>query len=204
MGATVIDVIIPSCKQREEVEPLIAEVLRTAGCQVNVIATCQPKSAAVNRNLGLDQATSDPRVMIDDDLARLPQGWVRRMAAVMAEHPRCVMLTVELMAPDGKRGLMAGDPPRGDSGVSVVPSKKLLTACFACRDDGLRFDERYLGSGFEDDDYCHQLRSHHPTGVWMICHDVKIVHLNEMKNQAAPFEVNKRRFQEKWGVRWGN
>jgi glycosyltransferase involved in cell wall biosynthesis len=200
----VIDIIIPTCKQREEVEPLIDEVTRTAAIPVNVIATCQPLCAAANRNRGLEQATSDPRIMIDDDLADFPPGWAARMVDVMEEYADCVMLTVELMTPGGRRGPMAGDPPRADSGVDLVPRRMLLTACIAIRRDDLRFDENYIGSGFEDDDYCAQQRAQYPEGEWRICHDVKVVHKNEMKGQAAAFEINKRYFERKWETRWGS
>ncbi len=204
-----IDVIIPTCKSLDELvtsygAPLVDEVDRTAGCPVNVIATCKPVSASANRNLGLDQAESEVRLMIDDDIESMQHGWVEKMVEVMRDYPECVMLTVELFDLKGGRGLMAGGPPRGDRGVSVVPSRKLLTACIAIRKwpDHIRFDEEFIGSGFEDDDISAQLRQEYPDGTWMICHDVRVVHANEMKGQAAPFEINKRHFQEKWGVTW--
>ena len=204
-----IDVIIPTCKSSEELltsygAPLVDEVHRTAGCPVNVIATCKSYCAAKNRNLGLDQAISDPRIMIDDDIELMQHGWVAKMIEVMQKHLNCVMLTVELFDKDGNRGLMAGGPPRADKGVSVVSSRKLLTACIAIRKwpDHIRFDEAFIGSGFEDDDISAQLRKEYPDGTWMICHDTRAVHCNEMKGQAASFEINKRHFQEKWGVKW--
>ena len=84
-----------------------------------------------------------------------------------------------------------------------MPSRKLLTACIAIGNDGLRFDEHFLGSGFEDDDFCMQLREKYPDGIWLILHDVKVIHTNEKKNQAAPWLHNRRHFETKWGVQWG-
>ena len=57
-------------------------------------------------------------------------------------------------------------------------------------------------SGFEDDDYCAQQRRRYPAGQWMICHDVNVIHRNEMKHQRAPFEINRKRYEQKWGVKW--
>ena len=34
-----------------------------------------------------------------------------------------------------------------------IPSKKIPTACIAFRKTHLRFDEKFIGSGFEDDDF---------------------------------------------------
>ena len=197
-----LDIIIPTLKSREDVAAQVAEITETAGCPVNVIATCQHVSAAANRNIGLDQSTSDPLIMLDDDITGFPQGWAKQMTELMLGHPNCVMLSPELMAPNGKLGIMMGGPPRGGTGVEVVPSRKLVTACFAFRRDDIRFDEAFIGSGFEDDDFSAQLRQRYPDGVWLICHDIRVVHLNEMKNQAAPFEVNKRHYQEKWSTKW--
>ena len=46
-----IDVIIPTMKQIDELIALIDEVHATAGCPVNVIATCKKQSASCNRNI---------------------------------------------------------------------------------------------------------------------------------------------------------
>lgn len=184
---------------------MVSEIVRTAGLPVRVFASCRPLSAAGNRNLCLEWAQSDTILMLDDDIEQFPPGWARRMADVMDEHRDCVMLSPELMAPDGNPGLMMGDPPRGGIGVSVVASRKLLTACIAIRANDLRFDERFLGSGFEDNQYCDDLRERHPEGTWMIVHDVRVVHRNEMKNQGgAIFEENKRRYEQKRGEKWGS
>ena len=198
-----IDVIIPTCRQLHELHTstgafLPEEIERTAGCAVNVIATCQPVCAAKNRNLGLEQAISDIRIMMDDDIERMPDGWVARMADVMAEHPDCVMLSPELMSPDGSPGFMVGRPNRGGRGVSVVSSKHLPTACIAIRRDHLRFDDGYKGSGFEDNDYCKQQEQRYPNGIWLICHDIKVVHKNEMKRQREFWNFNRARYIAKW------
>jgi len=181
------DIIIPTYLAADAVESLVAEIKRTAGCPVNVIATCQKASASVNRNYGLEHSTSDPLLMVDDDVYGFSQGWAAHMIRVMEEYPDCVMLTAELMRPDGKPGFCMGDPIRGGTGVSVVPARKLPTPCVAVRKDELRYDEHLLGSGFDDNDICEQLRRKYPNGIWLICHDVRVIHKNEMKNQRGPY-----------------
>lgn len=204
-----IDVVIPTCKPYEQVKSLVAEVEATAGCPVNIIPTCQDASASFNRNLGLERANSDPIVMIDDDITHFPFGWVQRMAEVMEFHQDCVMLTAELLDRYYKPGLMMGvshlERAPGGGCVEAVESRRLITACCAIRPNGITFDTRYQGSGFEDDDYSMQLREHYGVdGVWMIDHDTVVVHKNEMKFQREHFEENKRKFNEKWGVEWPN
>ena len=199
-----VDVIIPTCRSREEVGALVDEVERTAGCPVRVLATCRPVSAAANRNLGLDWAMSQFRVMIDDDVASLPHRWVEQLVAMMLMEPHCIMGTASLLKPDGTLGPMTGRPPRQQHGASVIETGQMPTACVVLRDTPVRFDEGYVGSGWEDNDYCSQLRQYSPEGLFMICHSVRVVHLNEMKgNQSALFKQNKEYYLKKWGkVTW--
>jgi len=206
-----IDIIIPTCKQQWDagIAEQMREMERTAGMPCRIMATCRPVCAAANRNLGLDWAESDVIIMVDDDVTEFPWNWAVRMVEVMNTYPDSVMCSPELLTKEHKRGPMMGDPPRkpGQPGVSVVPSRKLVTACIAIRKwpEDLRFDEAYVGSGFEDDDICAQLRDRYPSGEWLIIHDLCVVHMNEMKNQKDPVTWNKNRayFENKWNTQWG-
>jgi len=200
----VVDVIIPTCKPLDHVMGLIRDVEQTAGCPVRVCATCQPVSAAANRNVGLGWAESDVRIMMDDDITGLPVGWVVQLAAMLDMEPRCVMGTASLLNQDGKYGPMTGRPPRLSAGASVIETGQMPTACVVVRRNDVRFDEGFVGSGWEDNDYCSQLRQAFPRGLFMICHSVQVVHLNEMKgNQSALFHQNKAHYLSKWGaVTW--
>ncbi len=193
MFAPPIDVIIPTCKTREEVLPLIAEIEKTAGRQVNVIATCKQLSASCNRNIGLDQAVSDPRIMIDDDITGLPQDWLVALTKVLEDNPECVMVSPQLIKPDGDFALMMGCPmPKAaGAGTRAAEGPHLLTACIAIRKDDLRFDENFVGSGWEDNDYCDRQAERYPEGVRVIQHDIQVVHRNEMKNQPENFVRNR-------------
>ena len=187
-----IDVIIPTCRTRPEVEDQIAEIIRTAGVPVNVIATCQPICSAKNRNIGLDQAQSEIVVMIDDDVTGLPKDWVSGLVQVMRDFPNCVMVSAQLMRPEGGYGLMMGCPhgrPIG-SGLHPIDGPHLLTACIAIRNDGLRFNEAFLGSGWEDNAYNDLQRETYPNAVWLVQHDIQVTHRNEMKFQRENFRRN--------------
>lgn len=197
-----LDIIIPTLKSREDVAPLVAEIERTAGCDVNVIATCRHVSAAANRNLGLEASSSDPLIMLDDDMEQFPGGWAVHLVQVLEKHPRCVMVSPQLANPNGGPGPMMGGCHVHHEGTSAARLRKLPTACIAIRRNALRFDEAFVGSGFEDDDYCAQLRQAYPDAEFLVCHDVWIVHRNEQKNQRGPhWERNKRYFERKWNVR---
>lgn len=197
-----LDIIIPTIRTQVEIAPLVAEIEQTAGCPVRAYATCQQIAAAHNRNIGLDWARSDVRIMVDDDVEQFPQGWAVKLVDVMASNPECVMVSPQLAKPDGSPGFMMGGCNIGRSGVSEARERKLPTACVAVRKNALRFNPTFKGSGFEDDDYCAQLRMAFPSAKFLVCHDVWVVHRNETKNQHGPFWAhNKALYERLWCCR---
>ena len=199
MTEQIYDVIIPTYRSVPEIAPLVAEILATAGVPVNVIATCRKASASVNRNCGLDRATSPIVFMLDDDIEALPTDWAKRMIAVMDEHSDGVMCSPRLMRPGGLLGVMMGGIQAADSGVTTAIEHRLPTACVAVRNNGLRFDENFRGSGWEDNDYCLQLRQDRPDGTFLVVHDLHVIHRNEMKEQhGSNWDHNQQYLVAKW------
>lgn len=202
------DILIPSCKHQDALKPLLADIEATVGGKPRIILSCNPWSAAKNRNHCLAQAAEGPVVMLDDDISAFPAGWNERLVSVLTEQPGCVMASARLLRSDGLPGRMGGIGDNGlfqTEGVYEVkgPQRKLVTACFAFRNEpDIRFDENYVGSGFEDDDLSAQLRRKYPGALFLVVCDVAVIHLNEMKNQSENFERNKQYFQKKWGVQW--
>jgi len=137
--------------------------------------------------------------MLDDDITGLPLGWVHRLDEVMARHPNCMMASPRLLNPDGTPGIMVGNPTDGFVGCEVMPGREIVTACIALRKTPVRFDEAYIGSGFEDNDYCRQLRLFNPDAALICVHDLEVTHLNEKKNQGGKWwDHNKAYFTAKW------
>lgn len=202
------EVIIPTRRQSYELSGLESQIVRTAGCPVTVIHTGADASASVNRNLGLSRITSEVAVMVDDDIEFLDesQGWLTYMLAELSK-PEVVMVSAQMLNQSGEFSYMTGledcgNKPRRD-GVTIVPSKRLLTACCAFKHHGLRFDEEYIGSGFEDIDFCNQLAARVPDGVFAICHSARVVHRNECKNQRGGYwKHNETIYTKKWGKTW--
>jgi len=197
-----IDIVIPTIRSPEEIAPLAEELASTAGVPVCIHATCMNVCAARNRNIGLDQCQSDIVIMVDDDMEGFPQGWAISLVEVLTSHPKCVMVSPQLAKKDGSPGCMMGGCSIAKSGVTKASERKLPTACVAVRNNAIRFDESYVGSGWEDDDYAAQLRTAFPDCEFLVCHDVWIVHRNEAKNQRGPhWERNKSLFESKWKVK---
>jgi len=196
-----VDIVIPTCKPEEQIAGLKAEILSMAGMPCRVFATCLDAAAARNRNAGLDWAETAIVLMVDDDICKLPFGWAKRMVQVMEEHPHCQMASPRLMRFDGRFGIMSGLPRNDQRGCEVLPARELCTACVAIRKTILRFDEQYIGSGFEDNDFCRQLAKENEGAEFICIHDLQVVHRNEMKNQGGKFwEANQAYYRKKWGL----
>jgi len=190
-----VDIIIPTCKSQYAVAPIVNDVEGfSQGCRV--LATCAKVSAAANRNIGLKWATADIIIMCDDDMAGFYDGWWQELVSPLTD-PAIILVSARLLKRDGSLGpMMYGGDSTGD--MTEVP--RVPTACIAFRrDDEIRFDENFIGSGFEDDDFCAQLSNKHIGGRVVINNNVKLIHLNEMKNQNGEYySKNKAYFESKW------
>lgn len=196
-----VSVIVPTCRPEAAVADLVAEIRRRSTGEFEVIATCRPVSAAANRNAGLDAARYDRVVMVDDDVTDLPAGWNQLLARHLDE-PDVVMASARLFKPDGSPGHLMGGAKFRPGQVTEAAERKLATACVAFRKTGLRFDENFEGSGFEDDDYAAMLVRENPAARFVVDNGVAVTHLNERKNQTGEtWAKNQAYFQRKWSSR---
>lgn len=196
-----IPVIIPSISPVSTI--LIEEIVAAGG---NPIQIHSKSSAAINRNAGLAAVSNaEMVVMIDDDIKPMHRDWLKIMIGALS-RPEVVMVSAQLYAANGERfGYMTGLQDWGgipkDTGETVVPTKRLLTACCAFKPSGCKFDEGYVGSGFEDIDFCNQLAAARPDGIFLVCHDAHVIHFNEMREQRGiNWVMNKARYEMKWGT----
>ena len=195
-----IDIIIPSCKTLSLLAAQLYAVRTNTRTEHSIITTCLDACASKNRNVGLEKAESNLIIMMDDDVIGFHPGWEEELIAIMQDS-EVVMASPRLITPAGAPGLMLGHPPPLTNGERwAVPDRELPTACIIIRKNELRFDENFIGSGWEDTDYCAQLRQKHPQGKFIVTGKTRITHKNEMKNQAGEiFEKNKAYFFSKWG-----
>jgi len=167
------------------------------GCKV--IVSSSQESAAVNRNRGLDQCKGDIVIQVDDDISGFYDGWWKDLARPLLFGKDVVMVSARLIRDDGSFAEMLGGCYDKSPGTVSVITKELPSACIAFRNDGTRFDEAYRGSGYEDTDYCAQLRKKYPNGKFLINNKCRLVHRNEQKGQVGEnHEHNNAYFAKKW------
>ena len=209
-----INIAIPTIKTEKEILPLLETIrntLITDERTVNIVHTCLQASAARNRNYALSKIQDHELViMLDDDITGFTAGWERRLIQPFCidsdvplfcpEFKRIAMVSARLLKADGRTAHMMGENYDMSADIVVVDKRRLPTACIAfIKQPAMKFDEQFVGSGFEDDDFCRQVQNLCPKGQFVINNTVKLIHANEMKNQKGPFwEYNKRHYLRKW------
>jgi glycosyltransferase involved in cell wall biosynthesis len=176
-------IIIPTFRTEEELSEMIKEVKESVTGVCELIVTSTEASAAVNRNIGLNKAKYDNIIMIDDDMRDFPVGWNEEIIRPLNEEERVVLVSARLINKDGSAAMNMGGNYDVSKPIVEVLNGFIPTACIAYKKNELRFDENYIGSGFEDTDLMCQFMRKFPEGRHVINNSVMIVHLNEMKRQ---------------------
>lgn len=192
-----IDCCIATCKEKHQIQNQIDEIERfTRDCRI--IASCQPVSAAINRNFCLEYANTEFIVMVDDDIIGFYENWLEDLIKPMIENKDIIIIAPILENPRGLTQMgVCGNHIKAD--IFPAVNNRVTTACIVIRKNFIRFDEKFIGSGFEDTDYCLQIKQKYGENRIWINTKVKLIHLNEMKNQGGKyFEHNHKLFLEKY------
>lgn len=191
-----ISILIPTCKTENEINQQIQDIEATTISKYEIIYSCTKNSASVNRNICLNKASYDIIIMMDDDISGFFHGWDMELIKAL-DSPDVILASARLLNSSKDIGFMMGDT--GDTTSALVTAIKVPTACVTFKKNILRFDENFIGSGFEDDDFLKQMNQLFPDKRIVINNDCKLIHLNEMKNQQGSFwEHNKNYFYSKY------
>ncbi len=190
------DILIPSCKTEYDLSDMIGEVMVNSRDN-RVMYSCSPASAAINRNLCLEMAESEIVIMVDDDMTGFFLGWADLLVAPFKTRDDIIYVSARLMNEVGSPQMVMGFSKNVMSPqveVNIAPS-----ACIAFRNDGLRFWEEYIKSGFEDTDFHFQLKEKYGYNKKVLINNgVKLTHKHEMKGQNEAFEHNAKIFDRRW------
>lgn len=195
-------ITIPSCKSIDELRMMVEAIKTLDRVPQTYLPSGFAVSAAVNRNYCLMNAPeSDFIIMMDDDIGGFFEGWQDELVRPLEEFPRCRMASARLMTPEGSLSPMMGTD--SNLGKEFSPGgKAILSACIAFRQkdvEGIWYDEGYVGSGFEDSDYCFQMRDRYSDMDIVVNNECQLVHYHAMTNQKEHFLDNQKRFLSKWG-----
>ncbi len=197
-------ILIPTCRTREALEPMLHEIrVNTPDAHLVFASCCEGASASVNRNICLDVLSVGERaIMVDDDIAGFYPGWDDDLLKGL-EIPNAVMVSARLLDKRGNFG------PTCSREMRPYPEEIQLhwtrshcimpTAAMAFVHTGVRFDPAYLGSGWEDNDYMRAVAAANPSGTFWQSNRCRLIHLNEMKGQKGEnWRHNQEYFNQKW------
>lgn len=213
-----IDIIIPTLKKFEEIEPMIMEIKQTVKSKCNIIPTCTPGSASFNRNLGFNNSNADIKIMMDDDITGMVEGWADKLIEPLILNDEIIMISARLINRDGSYSNMIDfqDKISNDTKLAIVEKQHtsgypaLPGSCIAFRkrdadivckklNRNKPFDENYKRACYEDTDFCMALNYCFPEGKFVVNNGVKIIHLNEEKWRVdETWKENQKYFYEKW------
>lgn len=195
-----VSICIPTCRENvsEQVTKIIDTCYGITGYEV--FASCQKGSASLNRNWCLSKANNDLIVMVDDDITGFYKGWVIDLLFPILQDNTISIVSARLLSASGGYGAMMHDNGKYCNGYYPPKADFVPTSCVAFYRTDLRFDENFIGSGFEDTDFCKQMSMKFPDKHCVINNSCKMTHLNEMKNQQGEYwDKNRAYYLGKWG-----
>ncbi|GAG88618.1 unnamed protein product [marine sediment metagenome] len=145
-----INIIIPTVKPEEEVAKLITEIKNTVYYPIDLIVISGVRSVAINRNMGLEKSENDFIFMCDDDTEGFPKNWDKGLLDVL-KQTGATIVGARLLNPDGK--IQPVNYGNYDLSKDFVETITMITTCCVFRNTKLRFDENFIGWGWEDTDF---------------------------------------------------
>jgi GT2 family glycosyltransferase len=196
-------------------------VLAARNPHVRLVRNKANRGFAAAANQGMAVARADILVLLNNDTI-VPPGWLSDLASHLGDA--AVGLVGPVTNRCGNEAEVKVDYETYGDLLEVAEQRRHAAAarafelpvaemfCVALRRDVLErvgaLDERYEIGMFEDDDYSRRVRD---AGFRVMCaEDVFVHHFGEASlgrltasgRYAEVFETNRRRFEEKWGVRW--
>lgn len=165
------------------------------------IAGAKPFVYARNVNLGIVAAGTDDVVLLNDDAILQTPGGFSLLQRAAQEHPEYGVIASTCNNVGNRnqwpQGVGLREDPRIVCFVAVLIPRRTIDLV------GM-LDERFVGYGFEDDDYCYRVRQ---AGLKIGIHDGCFVDHGSLRstfrcNPSAPADLTLGRqiFIEKWGI----
>src|SRR4051812_8669413 len=148
------DILIRCYEPGDRLRALLDNLTRVTRSPYNVILVVGKRHAARNQNLALDRVLTRYAVFLDDDIL-LTEGWLERLRETM-DRTGAGAVSGRQLSIDGRALYSSAGCPEG-----AIVEAPIGGTCFMFRTDlGLRFDESYVRSQWDDVDFMFQLSEH--------------------------------------------
>ncbi|NDJ55155.1 MAG: glycosyltransferase [Chloroflexi bacterium] len=135
----------------DDVDPSVLNGLKAAGVDARLLRPGANLGPGQGRNLGMQQASGDIAVFVDDDAVIHQDNVVEQVRQIFATHPRCAGITGYSQTPDGQTGGVDVPYPvrRQAQAVDLTEVPYLITVMAA-----VRIDAALAVGGFPAYQYC--------------------------------------------------
>jgi len=145
------DILIRCYQPHDRLRALLDNLTRVTRSPYNVILVVGKRHAVLNQNIALDRVRTKYAVFLDDDIL-LTEGWLERLRETM-DRTGAGAVSARQLRMDGTPLSSGAACARGEI-VEIC----FGGACFMFRTDlGMRFDETYVRSQWDDFDFIFQI-----------------------------------------------
>jgi hypothetical protein len=145
------DILIRCYEPHDRLRALLDNLTKVTRSPYNILLIVGKRSAVLNQNVGLDRARTRYAVFLDDDVI-LTEGWLERLRETM-DRTGAGAVSARQLRMDGSPLSTAAACGEGNIVEALSGG-----ACFMFRTDvGLRFDETYVRSQWDDVDFMFHL-----------------------------------------------
>jgi GT2 family glycosyltransferase len=156
---------------------------------------------ARNANLGITMASTDV-VLLNDDTSLLTHRGFSLLAAETLRHPEVGICSAGIRGAVGNPNQIATRTPNLRYDTRAIAFVCVFVPWRTYTQVGL-FDERFVGYGFEDNDYCARVLAEGlKIGIWDGCvvdHAALPSTFRTRPDLTALFEQNRQLYRTKWG-----
>ena len=172
----------------------INSILDTATLNYNLIIHPNKDHSAINSNLLMDRSPTEHMILIDDDLKFTQRGWDEKLIETLTTIPSVGCVVPRLFDANG-RNINAQSAVKKNSIMSGI---KAAGAVMAFKECGIRNDEHYKKTQYNDTDFLYQFLANNQLVV--VDGRVDVLHMKAATVGNSPtMRFNRKYFLKKWG-----
>ena len=211
-------IIVDNASKDKTTKKILKELEKSK--RVKVIYNKKNYGFAGGNNIGMKKSTGDFLIILNNDTVITP-GWISRLVYHASDkNTGLVGPVTNNIGNEAKIDLGYSNLKEMEGKIREYTSKhwgekleldRIAAFCWIKRREIYEkiggFDQRFFPAFFEDDDYCLRVKK---AGYKIFCAEDVFIHHELGKTSGADsdvtknkyFIINKRKFEEKWGIKW--
>ena len=188
-----LDICIPCWENSKKLNETIGNIIDSdvkAELPIRFIISVEKQSVVKNRLDCLARSKSEFVLWLDDDIKFKHKGWDTYLFDKIQSDPKLGVIGINVVHWQAETNV----PTRSQGETNGVCGAVMMTR----KIPGVEFDVNYVGSQWEDTDYC--LSTCNAGYKVLQDNSIWVLHYNEEKNRD--YSHNKAYFNKKWKLNW--